>query len=310
MKVWLSLRAAWSDALCPGCTAMGTKQTAFIQIKHSSKSRKVTKYSSSLFFQHHFKYKRAVKLRKKTTLSPKKWAFIERPVWFPSSLELRSSTRKAPTLRRGIVPALPYHRGCHVWCRGGASLGRLLRALWPCYTGMKLNWNTGTFSENLLRVSLQCILHTFSHREPLLKRSRGLSRPGLWPHQYIHNHLLPDLKLQQNPEQFVLCLSCSSASPAVFPLQHLPPKDIYGKKCPGNATFIWVSLGNAEHLAPSTILIRLPFVNLSDATISDCSSGKMSVDSSCPMPFKKTQKDAFISCICSDFIAKALGQTF
>lgn len=75
-------------------------------------------------------------------------------------------------------------------------------------------------------------------------------------------------------------------------------------------TFTGVSLGNAEHLTLSTIPIRSSFVNLSGATISDCSSGKMTVDSSCPMPFKKTQKDAFISCICSNFIAKALGQMF
>lgn len=133
------------------------------------------------------------------------------------------------------------------------SLVRLLRALCSFCPGTKLNWSHGLFFwESVLCLST---VHILSHRKLLLESSwELLSWPGLCSHQYMQNHLLPQLKLQQNPEQFVLCLCYSPASPAVFPLQHLPPEDkhnlpdIYGENAQEmplvQHTFTGFPLGN------------------------------------------------------------------
>lgn len=162
--------------------------------------------------------------------------------------------------------------------------------------------------------SVYCTPSHLNHKKPLLESSWGprSQHSNIYRTAYSHNWNCSTTQSNFCPaalplQQFSPCSICLSRTNTVC-------QTIMGKRAQEmplmQHTFTGVSLGNAEHLTLCTISITFPFANPSDATISDCSSGKMPVVSSCPAPFRKTQEDALISCISSDFIGKALGQMF
>lgn len=198
---------------------------------------------------------------KNPILLPKKWALTELPVcsWVawsswagPGKLPPQDAALPQGCLTTG-VPHL-------VWRR------RLLRAPHPFYPGMKLNW-----SKILPWKSLPCFstVHT-AHLKPheaiatlllgTAKLAKSLNRP-------IHTEPpTPLMRLQQNPEQFLLCLCCSPAPQQCSPCSICLPRTntFLGENAQEiplvKQTLTGVSLGNTWH---ATSPIRFPFVNLS-----------------------------------------------
>lgn len=99
-------------------------------------------YSSSITCIFSFKYNLAVKLR---IVSKEMGIHRATNLWFLNSQELLSSTRKAPTLRCCIAPGLPYHRGCHIQCRGGGKSTEAAESTMPL-----LSWHETKLEQQTL----------------------------------------------------------------------------------------------------------------------------------------------------------------